>query len=178
MAVTIQNVVSTADLNQRVDATRFAKFRWGVYDQVYYGGLCGYIKDDLILGRVTVFFSGKMISVGAKSIVQSIDQLDHARDLLVKESLVKRVELRPLVRNIVATTNMGGRLDLNKIALHLQKTIFEPDIFPGIIYKLVENTTCLIFSTGKIVIAGARDEKQLHYAATYLSKTLEPYIIQ
>ena len=62
----IRNVVTTADLVQDVDITKFVEFPWGIYDLTYYGGRCGYIKDKLIQGRVTVFKSGKIISVGAR----------------------------------------------------------------------------------------------------------------
>ena len=61
-------MVTTADLRQHVDATKFIQYPWGSYDLERYGGRCGYVKDDEIQGRVTVFLSGKMISTGAKSI--------------------------------------------------------------------------------------------------------------
>ena len=73
--IKIQNVITTADLKQKVDATKFKNYPWGTYDIEYYGGRCGYVKDYSMSGRVTVFLSGKMISTGAKSTVKSIEQL-------------------------------------------------------------------------------------------------------
>ena len=67
--------MSTADLGQTVDITKFNHFSWGTYDLALYGGRCGYVKDDSMTGRVTVFYSGKMISTGAKSESESNEQL-------------------------------------------------------------------------------------------------------
>jgi TATA-box binding protein (TBP) (component of TFIID and TFIIIB) len=80
----IQNVITTADLKQKADAARFINYPWGRYNIQYYGGRCGYVKDETIQGRVTVFLSGKLISTDAKSLLKSIDQLQRTHDLLCK----------------------------------------------------------------------------------------------
>ena len=155
----IRNVVTTADLNQDVDITRFVEFSWGIYDLAYYGGRCGYIKDKMIRGRVTVFKSGKMISVGASSIDESTKQLYHAMDLLIEAKFIRTIGLKPKVRNIVATREVC-KIDLIKAASGLNKLIYEPEQFPAAILKTPLGPTCLIFESGKIVIAGAKSEKQ------------------
>lgn len=66
MHVTIQNVVTTSNLCQEIDVTLFNNYSWGEYDQEIYHGICGYIKDGQLVGKVTIFLSGKMISLGAK----------------------------------------------------------------------------------------------------------------
>jgi hypothetical protein len=91
----IHNVISTADLQQQIDATKFNNFSWGRYDLEFYGGRCGYVKDDEILGRVTVFLSGKMISTGAKSVPLSTRQLDHTLDLVKNKARQIIKELAP-----------------------------------------------------------------------------------
>jgi len=111
-------------------------------------------------GRVTIFSSGKMISTGSKSIVESVEQLVHAMDILTDEKFIEKTELEPTVQNIVATANLGSKIDLNKMATTLTKFTLEPEQFPGAIYKSPHGPTCLIFASGKIVIAGAKTEKQ------------------
>lgn len=112
----IQNVVTTANLNQDVDITKFIGFPWGTYDLECYGGRCEYVKDQMIRGRVTVFKSGKLISTGAKSISESIEQIRHTIEILAKEKFVERVMIEPKVQNIVATSNVGGKIDVNSMA--------------------------------------------------------------
>jgi TATA-box binding protein (TBP) (component of TFIID and TFIIIB) len=46
MLLKIQNVISTADLRQRIDARKFNQYQWARYDIELYGGRCGYIKDE------------------------------------------------------------------------------------------------------------------------------------
>ena len=44
--------------------------------------------------------------------------------------------------------------------------MYEPDQFPGAVYRMEEpKVVILIFSTGKIVITGAKREAQVHEAA-------------
>ena len=169
----IQNVISTADLHQHIDARKLNQYQWGKYDTEIYGGKCGYIKDEGMQGRVSVFISGKMISTGAKSVSQSIGQLEHAMDLLVKNRLVCRVNLECKVQNIVATLDLQRRLDVKKVLRSLANYIYEPDNFPGIIYKSNRGTSCLIFTTGKIVIAGAKSENQLNDTVKEINKIVE-----
>ncbi|MGB7956858.1 MAG: hypothetical protein WCF23_23030 [Candidatus Nitrosopolaris sp.] len=84
----IQNVITTANLYQYVDITKFIEYSWGEYDLERYGGRCGYVKDAKIQGRVTVFLSGKMISTEGKSIHKSIQQLEHTMNILVKDKFI------------------------------------------------------------------------------------------
>lgn len=168
----IQNIISTADLKQPIDITKFNDYGWGRYDvQNNYNGRVGYVKDTTMQGRVTIFTTGKMISTGAKSIPHSVHQLERSMELLVINSFVKRTKLKPLVRNMVATFSIASMIDLNKAA-EILKSIYEPDQFPGLIYRTSFGPVCLIFASGRIVIAGAKSEDQLHATATHVSKIL------
>jgi transcription initiation factor TFIID TATA-box-binding protein len=167
----IQNVVSTADLRQHIEARKFNQYQWGTYDIELYGGRCGYIKDKGMQGRVSVFLSGKMISTGAKGVSFSIKQLQRALELLVSNKLAKWVELECKIQNIVATLDLQRILDVKGVTGSLANYIYEPDNFPGIIYKHGK-ISCLIFASGKVVIAGVKSEDQLKNIADELSKML------
>jgi transcription initiation factor TFIID TATA-box-binding protein len=168
----IQNVISTADLHQNVDARKFNQYPWGKYDTEIYGGRCGYIKDEEMLGRVTVFLSGKAISTGAKSVLASIWQLEHVMDLLTINKLAERVNLDYKVQNIVGTLDLQRTFDIKKVIGSLSNYIYEPDNFPGIIYRHSSGISCLIFASGKVVIAGDRSEDQLANTADEIAKKM------
>lgn len=144
-----------------MDATRFVNYSWGRYDLKYYKGRCGYIKDEKIKGRVTVFLSGKMISTGARSIQESIHQLERAMELMVMNNFVRSISLSPAVQNIVATVSLLSRIDLKAVATCVSKVTYEPDQFPGAILRTKEGPVCLLFASGKIVIVGSSSEEQL-----------------
>jgi transcription initiation factor TFIID TATA-box-binding protein len=114
-----------------------------------------------------------MISTGAKSVPMSIWQLQHAMNLLVRNKLTGRVNLVCKVQNIVATLDLQRRFDVKKVISKLANYIYEPDNFPGIIYRSSRGTSCLLFTSGKVVVAGAKSENQLNDTAKEINKIVE-----
>jgi TATA-box binding protein (TBP), component of TFIID and TFIIIB len=61
------------------------------------------------------------------------------------------------IENIVASTTIADKLDLSRIAIVLDGSEYEPDQFPGLIYRLhVPKTAVLIFRSGKVNCTGAK----------------------
>lgn len=161
----ISNIVSTSNLHNKVDVKKFVKFGWGTYDDTIYGGRCGYVKTPEMQGRVIVFPSGKMISVGARSARKSFEQLNQAKFCLLRGKLIPDVRLEQKIQNIVGTLTLENNLRINRIVAKLQGAIYEPEQFPGIILKSVRSLSYLIFASGKIVISGAKSEEELMEAS-------------
>jgi hypothetical protein len=70
------------------------------------------------------------------------------------------------IQNMTATVNMGVRLDLQEIALRCRNTEYNPKKFGAVVMRLREpKTTCLLFSSGKCVITGARSSHNAALAA-------------
>ena len=155
-SMNITNVITTADLKQRVNAKKFNCYSWGSYSLDRYDGKCGYVKDELIKGRVAIFQTGKMISIGAKSVGESAYQLHHSVYLLLQAGLIINIEIEPKVRNLVAVANLNRPIDIGEISLVLGKSMYEPEIFPALVYKARTGITCLIFASGKIVLTGSK----------------------
>jgi len=65
-------------------------------------------------------------------------------------------------------------LNLNALALELENTEYEPEQFPGLVYKLAEpNATFLLFSNGKLVCTGTKNRQELDNAKKQLLKNLK-----
>jgi TATA-box binding protein (TBP) (component of TFIID and TFIIIB) len=160
-----------------VNVTKFTRYTWGRYGIEYYGGRCGYVKDKMMQGHVAVFFSGQMISAGANSISASIEQLEHTMEILGIEKFIERIRIEPKVQNVVATADLKSKIDLNRATSILTKFSLEPEQFPGAIYRSPQGPTCLIFASGKIVIAGAKSEKQVIDTEMSLLKLLSRFFI-
>lgn len=63
------------------------------------------------------------------------------------------------VVNVVASTNANRQISIELLPTKLQKAVYEPEIFPGLIYRRNNpKTTVIIFSTGKIVSIGSRSK--------------------
>ena len=108
--VKIQNTVTTADLKQEIDIASFNEYEHLSSNLDLYA--CGYVKDNLMIGRVTVFRSGKLISVGTKSPANSKKELRKASRILQKYKLSKSTKITPQVRNIVGRFDLKRKLDI------------------------------------------------------------------
>lgn len=158
----IVNVVATAILNQRLDLDEMGKFREVLHDSVMYGGRVAYFKSSDMHGKVSIFASGKMISVGAKSEKEATHELEYAKDFLVQKGFIKPTILKKKIRNIVVMVNFGKGIDLEELAENY-KMIYEPEQFPGGIVRIEEphKATVLIFASGKAIITGLRSSSQI-----------------
>jgi transcription initiation factor TFIID TATA-box-binding protein len=66
------------------------------------------------------------------------------------------------IENVVASTSLGDELDLQSIALALDGAEYEPEQFPGLIYRMKEpKTAILLFRSGKVVCTGGKSMKQV-----------------
>ena len=126
--IKIQNTVSTADLKQKIDIASFNDYQHLSSNLDLYA--CGYIKDDAMIGRVTVFRTGKLISVGTKSPEQAAKELKKASRILQKHKLAKSTKITPQVRNIVSRFDLKRKLPIEKLARTLPKSLYEPEQFP------------------------------------------------
>ncbi len=171
--IKISNIITTADLKQKIDITLLNDFPWGIYDQISYNGICAYVKTPEMRGRVTLFASGKMISMGSNTIEDSINKLNQTKFYLIQANLVKDIELEPHVRNMVATISFNKTLNLKKLKTKLPTSIYEPVVFAGLRYKIREGLSALVFSSGKVVIAGGKSIQDLNQAYRKIKKIIE-----
>ncbi|KER06870.1 TATA-box-binding protein [Marine Group I thaumarchaeote SCGC AAA799-E16] len=172
--IKIQNVVCTADLKQKIDITSFNEYEFLRSNLDLY--TCGYVKDDTMVGNTTVFASGKLISVGTKSRKQAINELNKTKKILQKYNLIKTVRIEPKVQNIVARFDFKKRLPIIKLAKTLPRSIYEPDQFPAIIFRIPNTCSILIFASGKGVLAGAKTIEDLNAAIFELKQYLKKFL--
>ena len=73
------------------------------------------------------------------------------------------------IHNITASCNLQFPIDLGKLYRILQNSIYEPELFPGLTFRLsYPKVTFLIFTSGKIVLTGAKIEKHIYSAFRFL----------
>ncbi|MHC1604698.1 MAG: TATA-box-binding protein [Candidatus Methanofastidiosia archaeon] len=73
--------------------------------------------------------------------------------------------INPTIVNVVVSADIHADLDLNTITARIENTEFEPEQFPGLVYKLPEpKTSTLVFSTGKLICTGAKSVKNAEKA--------------
>jgi transcription initiation factor TFIID TATA-box-binding protein len=171
--IKIQNVVASVTLNQKVDLNAVVKSFPGVeYRPEQFPGLVFRLKRPKT--ATLIFNSGKMVCTGAKSEKES----RRAVMTVVKELkkggiiIISKPELK--IQNIVASASLGGRIDLEQAVSTLGKTMYEPEQFPGLIYRMDEpKVVILVFASGNLVCTGAKKEQDVHDAVHKLHGILE-----
>ena len=171
--IEIVNVVATADLEQQVDLKKISQHPNIFHSPNKYGGRVAYLKTPFMKGKVSIFFSGKLISVGTKSPEQAQQDLESTVSILVSEGSIKPKNIAVELRNIVAVQNIGTTVDLEEMAL-IVNGIYEPEQFPGLILRQDKGkVTYLVFNSGKIVIAGSKSLTELDKAALKIQEIIE-----
>jgi transcription initiation factor TFIID TATA-box-binding protein len=171
--VTVQNVVATANLKQHLDLDTIARLFPGVqYRPREFPGLVFRLKNPKT--ATLIFGTGKMVCTGSKSERQAKRAVGNIAAELKRNGIVMVGRIDIQVQNIVASGGLGGSIDLDKTIYSLKKTIYEPEQFPGLIYRMDEpKVVMLLFASGNFVCTGAKKEEDVHRAVTRLQETLE-----
>ena len=172
-SIRIENVVASATLNQRIDLNAVVKGYPGVeYRPEQFPGLVFRLKRPKT--ATLIFNSGKMVCTGAKSEKESKRAVMKVIRELKKSGIIIIGKPELKIQNIVASANLAGLIDLERSAYSLGRTMYEPEQFPGLIYRMdVPKVVILLFASGKLVCTGAKKEEDVYEAVTKLHEKLE-----
>ena len=170
--VVIQNVVATAALGTKIDLIAIMKvFRHAEYRPKRFPGLVFRIKRPKT--ATLIFKNGKMVCTGAKSSKLARRAVRNVVKELKKAGFIINKVPDVVVQNMVATAYLGSNADLEAAADILDNIMYEPEQFPGAVYRMDEpKVVILLFTTGNIVITGAKTEEQVNIAADKLRSIL------
>ena len=169
----VQNIVATASLGKEVSLTKLAKMRSNTeYNPEQFPGLV--LRVAKPKSAVLVFSSGNLVCTGTKSTTQVREVIQQVIKQLAKIGVKVTDKPKITVQNIVASGSIELNLNLNFLALELENTEYEPEQFPGLVYKLEEPTaTFLLFSNGKLVCTGTKNRAQLEDSMRQLNKNIK-----
>lgn len=105
-----------------------------------------------------------MVITGAKSEALSKEAAKAYAKAIQKVGYpnVKMTEFK--VQNMVGSCSVDFKIKLESLfhSSHQSFCVFNPDTFPGLIYHMAEPKVCLlIFSSGKIVLTGAKKREDI-----------------
>jgi transcription initiation factor TFIID TATA-box-binding protein len=178
LTYSIQNIVVKSSLNieKDLDLTLLnAKLDNTQYSSSRFPGLFARFSHPRCV--IIIFRNGKLILTGLKSseyIDLSIERLILKLNKLFPGEL-KRDYINTEVVNIVVTANLFKEINLDSAAIKLNNTIYEPEVFPGLVYNSYNpmKSVFLIFSTGKVVLTGVRDENVIEPTLINLGRLLK-----
>ena len=170
--VIIENVVACANLHQSIDLESIARILpTAQYKPDQFPGLVYRLRNPQV--SVLVFRTGKLVVAGAKSENKAKRAVLKLIEELKTSGIVILGKPDTAITNIVASANLNHRIDLEDAANSIEGTIYEPDQFPGLIYRSKDpKVAILIFSSGKLVCAGASSEADVLSAINKLHEVL------
>lgn len=170
--IKIQNIVASASLGHDIPLVKLAEALPNTeYNPEQFPGLVMRIKEPKT--SALIFSSGNIVCTGAKS----MKKVKLAVAAIIKniEKIKIKIKIVPQIKiqNMVASGSIGIDLNLNSLAMDLDNTEYEPEQFPGLVYKCPgTRATFLLFSNGKIVCTGTRSEGKLREAVDLLVQNL------
>ena len=171
--IRVENVVASATLNQHIDLNSIVRtFPSVEYRPVQFPGLVYRLKKPKT--ATLIFSSGKMVCTGAKSESQARKAVMKVVDDLKRDGIIISGNPEIQIQNIVASASLGGSIDLEKSTYGLERTMYEPEQFPGLIYRMDDpKVVILLFASGKLVCTGAKKEVEVSMAVERLQEILE-----
>jgi transcription initiation factor TFIID TATA-box-binding protein len=173
LQISIENVVASATLDQKIDLLSIMKaFRNVEYRPKQFPGLVFRLKRPKT--ATLIFASGKMVCTGAKSEKQARGAVKKVVRELKNSGIVILGRPEIVIQNIVASANLGGRIDLEMAANVMDNIMYEPEQFPGLIYRMMDpKVVMLLFASGKLVCTGAKKEEMVREAVEKLHDLLQ-----
>lgn len=171
ISLKVENVVASIRLASYIELETLTSQLTDVEEKPNFPGLVIKIKNPK--ATILLFRSGKIVITGTKSVKSLPTIVSKVRNRLIELGIELDPESKIKVENIVSSGGFGMPLNLDLISLTLDRTIYEPEVFPGLIYKVEEPKVCfLLFNSGKIICTGAKYNKDIATAVRDLAVTL------
>jgi len=158
--IEIQNVVASGRIAESLDlqALSLSMDDDGVtYKPKRFPGLVYRMRESKV--AVLLFRSGKVVCTGGKSVEQAREAVRRVAETVAAAGAKVRDKLDVEIQNIVASADLNTDFDLRLIATTLlsEDVEYEPEQFPGLVYRIREpKAVILVFQSGKVVCTGTR----------------------
>ncbi|MEA3429951.1 MAG: TATA-box-binding protein [Nanoarchaeota archaeon] len=172
--IKVVNLVVTTDLEHKLQLEKIASTLSNVeYNPEQFPGLVMRIKEPK--SSALLFSSGKVVCAGAKTIEDANKSVLKIIDNLKKLNVKITIKPTLKIQNLVGSGALGLDLNLNELTMKLSNTEYEPEQFPGLVYKIKEPhpASFLLFSNGKIVCTGTKNEEEMNKCVEQLIKNLK-----
>jgi transcription initiation factor TFIID TATA-box-binding protein len=173
--INIVNVVASVTLNQKFNLLDIVKnFRNVEYNRERFPGLVFRLKKPKT--ATLIFSTGKMVCTGAKSEKLARRAVHKVVRELKNNGIIILGKPKITIQNMVASANLHGSIDLETAADVLDNVMYEPEQFPGLIYRMQDpKTVLLLFASGKLVCTGAKSEEMVYESVSNIYEVLDDY---
>jgi len=164
----IENIVASSKFCDYLDLTDISsRIKDAEYDKKRFPGVVLRMQNPKI--ATLLFGSGKIVLTGAKNVESLSQGLEILAEILRGFGIEITYKLTYRIQNIVTSADLGIPINLNKIAVgfNLDRIEYEPEQFPGLVYRLEEpKVVVLLFGSGKLIITGGKEMEDAKRAVT------------
>uniref|UniRef100_A0A8C6DQ19 TATA-box-binding protein n=1 Tax=Moschus moschiferus TaxID=68415 RepID=A0A8C6DQ19_MOSMO len=170
----LHNIVCTVNLGCKLDLKSIALLaRNAEYKPKRFAAVIMRIREP----RTTalLFSSGKMVCTGGKSEEQSrLAARKYARIVQKLGFPIKFLDFK--IQNMVGSCDVKFPIRLEALVLsHQQFASYEPELFPGLVYRMIKPRILLIFVSGKVVLTGAKVRREMSEAFNNIYSILKGF---
>ena len=171
--IKVQNIVAFANLGKPVSLELLLKKVENTeWQPEQFPGLVYKLKYPR--ASALIFSQGKIVCTGTKSIGELKAAMKKIVDRIRQAGVDMPRKFEIKVENIVASTKINANLNLDEIAFMLENSEYEPEQFPGLVYRISEpRVAFLLFTSGRIICAGAQDVESIQRALHKFRENLE-----
>lgn len=171
--IRIENIVASVNLGVKVPLEKIVSKLEGMeYEPEQFPGLVYRMKDPK--AAALIFGSGKIVCTGTRSMKDVNSAFDKIIKIVKRSGTKVPKSFKLQVENIVASAKLDAKLNLDTIAFSLEGSEYEPEQFPGLVYRMDKpKVAFLLFGSGKIVCTGGRSVKDVQTAVKKISKKLK-----
>ena len=170
--IKIVNVVVSTKIGNDIDLEYVADILDNSeYEPEQFPGLVCRLSDPKV--ALLIFRSGKLNCTGAKSKEDAIIAINKVMGYLREAGLdlIDTPEVK--VQNMVATAELGMEPNLDDLST-LERTEYEPEQFPGLVYRMESpKVVLLVFGSGKVVITGLKNKEDAYTALEKVKNTVK-----
>jgi len=170
--IKIVNVVVSTKIGDDIDLEYVADILDNSeYEPEQFPGLVCRLSDPKV--ALLIFRSGKLNCTGAKSKEDAIIAINKVMGYLREAGLdlIDTPEVK--VQNMVATAELGMEPNLDDLST-LERTEYEPEQFPGLVYRMESpKVVLLVFGSGKVVITGLKNKEDAYTALEKIKNTVK-----
>lgn len=174
--IRVENIVASASIADHLDLDEVSSaLSESEYDPDTFKGVILRIRERGLRTSVLLFNSGKIVCTGAKVIEDIKKTMQYLQDKLSSKGIKVKDEIDFKVQNMVATSDLGGNLNLASVALTLglERIEYEPEQFPGLVYRMDHpKLVMLFFGSGKIVCTGGTTIEEVNEGVEKVSEEL------
>jgi transcription initiation factor TFIID TATA-box-binding protein len=171
--IKIENIVASASLGVRIPLEKIVEHLEGTeYEPEQFPGLVYRMKDPK--AAALIFSSGKIVCTGVRSI-EDVNKVVKKVVKMIKDAKLGEPKTYSIqIENIVASAKLEANLNLDKIAFELEYSEYEPEQFPGLVYRMKDpKAAFLLFSSGKVVCTGVRKAEDIESVVRIVSQRLK-----